>query len=94
MRTRFIIWLSFIVVLFGIHGGRATPSQQNKSALPFALSSAQLDQKVQSVVPKIEDVPWMQVRWRHDINLARLESQRTRKPLLIWWTGGDSLGTC
>ncbi len=36
----------------------------------------------------------MNIGWRTDINQARLEAQKTGKPILVWLSGGDPLGTC
>ena len=35
---------------------------------------------------------WRQVRWRHDLWDARIESAKTGKPIFIWAMNGDPLG--
>ena len=35
---------------------------------------------------------WRQVRWRHDLWDARIESAKSGKPIFIWAMNGDPLG--
>ena len=35
---------------------------------------------------------WREVRWRHDLWDARIESAKTGKPIFIWAMNGDPLG--
>ncbi|WP_309706894.1 hypothetical protein [Armatimonas sp.] len=51
-----------------------------------------LDQKMKVVLPTSEEELWLQIPWRTNIMAARLEAQRTRKPLYLWIMNGNPLG--
>jgi hypothetical protein len=56
------------------------------------LSNPSLEQKIASVLPKLEEERWLQIPWRTDVTQARREAQRTGKPLFFWVMQGHPLG--
>nr|WP_309695613.1 hypothetical protein [Armatimonas sp.] len=51
-----------------------------------------LDRKMKVVLPTPEEELWLQIPWRTNIMAARLEAQRTGKPLYLWIMNGNPLG--
>ena len=90
--------IALIVLTLGWPGcGAGAQNQaaqaQSKTSLYFQ-TRTRLDQLVQSVLPSAGEQPWMQVRWRKDINQACVEAKAQGKPILVWLSGGDPLGVC
>ncbi len=56
------------------------------------LAPADLQDKVDSVLPKEEEERWLRIPWQPNLMRARAESQRTGKPMLIWIMDGNVLG--
>jgi DnaJ-domain-containing protein 1 len=55
-------------------------------------TGAQLEQKVQSVLPTAEEERWQQIPWRTNLMRARAEAQQSGKPLFLWIMNGHPLG--
>lgn len=60
-------------------------------ALLFA-PDAELDKKIESVLPSAGEELWMQIPWRANLHLARREAQEKGKPLFFWIMNGHPLG--
>lgn len=42
--------------------------------------------------PAAEELRWLEVGWRSDLEAARQEAERRGRPLFIWAMNGDPLG--
>ena len=60
------------------------------SALPAVAET--LDEKIQSVLPAPAEDRWNAIPWRMNLFQARLDSQSSGKPILIWVMDGNVLG--
>lgn len=59
----------------------------------FAPVAAQtLDERIQSVLPRPEEEAFLDVPWQPNVMRARVEAQRTGRPLAIWIMDGNVLG--
>ena len=56
------------------------------------LASSDLKEKIDSVLPRKEEERWLRIPWQPNLMLARAESQRTGRPMLIWIMDGNVLG--
>ncbi len=57
-----------------------------------SLAPSDLEEKVDSVLPNTEEERWLRIPWQPNLMLARAESQRTGKPMLIWIMDGNVRG--
>ncbi len=51
-----------------------------------------LNQKIAAILPTPEEDAFLKIPWRLNLMKARLESERTGKPLFIWSMNGHPLG--
>jgi hypothetical protein len=58
----------------------------------FALSTADLDDKIASVAPTAAEDRYLAIPWRQNLMRARDEAQRDGKPLFLWIMNGHPLG--
>ncbi len=56
------------------------------------LGQTDLDRRVESVLPKADEERWLAIPWQQNLWQARLDSQRTGRPMLIWVMDGNVLG--
>ena len=63
-----------------------------KSEAPPTFDSIQLQAKVDSVLPTEDEERWLRIGWQPNLMLARQQSQRIGKPMLIWIMDGNVLG--
>ena len=64
-------------------------------ALAIALAHGQfadLDAKVASILPQPQEERWMEIPWRTNLMKARVESQRSGKPMFLWIMNGHPFG--
>lgn len=64
-------------------------------ALAIALAYSQfadLDAKVASILPQPHEERWMEIPWRTNLMKARVESQRSGKPMFLWIMNGHPFG--
>ena len=52
-----------------------------------------LSEQLASIVPQPEDDRFLDVKWRTNLMAARVESQRTGKPIFLWIMVGNPQGT-
>ncbi len=57
------------------------------------VSDPLLDKQVASVLPTVKEETWLQIPWRMDITSARIEAQRSQKPIFLWMMNGNPLGS-
>src|SRR5262245_47672824 len=69
-------------------GGAAAAKNDGKYAPPRDRLAA----RIASVLPTAAEERWLQVPWRTDLTRARLEAQRSGKPLFLWIMEGHPLG--
>lgn len=54
---------------------------------------ADLDAKVASVLPTVQEDRWLEIPWRTELMSARVEARDQGKPLFVWTMNGHPLGT-
>lgn len=55
-------------------------------------ADAKLEEKVTSILPRLEEEPYAGIAWRRNLNQAREDSQLAGKPLFLWIMNGNPLG--
>jgi hypothetical protein len=58
-----------------------------------SISTGTLDDKVAKVLPQAADDKFLEVGWRTNLMEARVESQKTGKPIFLWIMVGNPQGT-
>lgn len=71
------------------HGCMESGSSQGTSSVHAGMT---VDEKVATALPVAEEETWLQIPWEANIMRARLQSQLTGKPMLVWVMEGDVLG--
>lgn len=68
-------------------------------AMPFvalflacSLRAETIDERIAPILPSPEEERWLEVPWQQNVMLARLDAQRTVKPMAIWIMDGNVLG--
>ncbi len=61
-------------------------------ALSLAAAASDLEEKIASVLPTPAEQRWLEIPWQPNVMRARVESQRTGKPMFIWVMDGNVLG--
>jgi hypothetical protein len=58
----------------------------------LATSDSILDAKVAGVLPTAAEEQWLLVPWRLNLAQARIQAQKSGKPLFLWVMDGHPLG--
>jgi hypothetical protein len=61
-------------------------------ATPLVWADPDLDRAVADLLPRPEEVAWLELPWRTNVLQARLDAQRESKPILFWIMDGNVLG--
>ncbi len=61
-------------------------------ALTLLAPPATLDEKMKLVMPTEAEERWLTIPWHTNLMEARVEAQRTGKPLFLWIMNGSPLG--
>jgi len=51
-----------------------------------------LDDRVKSVLPTADEDRWAKIPWHTNLAEARVEAEKTGKPILFWVMNGNPLG--
>lgn len=60
--------------------------------VPEPPAEATLEEKVKSILPRVEEEAYLEIPWRRNLHQARAESQLAGKPLFLWIMNGNPLG--
>lgn len=62
------------------------------TAAQSAATVAALDEKIAAVMPKPGEERWLTIPWRLELNKARAESQKLKRPMFLWIMNGHPMG--
>ena len=57
-----------------------------------ALAITDFDTHIASVLPTAQENVWLNLGWRTNLLQARLDAQRSNRPLFVWLMNGHPLG--
>ncbi len=57
-----------------------------------ALLGPSLDARIKEVLPQPSEDKWLTIPWRTNLMEARVEAQKTGKPMFLWIMNGSPLG--
>lgn len=61
------------------------------TSLAWSESATELEAKVREVMPSAQERVWSDIPWRVDLNEARQDAVKSKKPIFVWVMDGHVL---